>query len=66
MFVRAQVGLGMYGAPFIAIDNPEVSDEPQVCFGSDRMEQLAFAQGWAWLGPDPSRPSAGDGVGARL
>ena len=45
----------MYGAPFIASNNPEGSDEPQVCFGSDRMEQLAFAQGWA---ADKKKPRA--------
>ena len=55
------VELGMYGAPFIKIESP-AGDTPMVCFGSDRFEQLAFANGWPWVGPDPSRPS----VGAKL
>lgn len=49
----------MYGAPFIKIESPAAGATPMVCFGSDRFEQLAFVNGWPWLGPDPSRPSAG-------
>ena len=56
--VEEAVELGMYGAPFIKIDSPAAGDTPMVCFGSDRFEQLAFANGWPWRGPDPSRPSA--------
>lgn len=57
--VAEAVELGMYGAPFIKIESPAAGDTPMVCFGSDRFEQLAFANGWPWLGPDPSRPTAG-------
>ena len=61
--VTEAVELGMYGAPFIKIESPAAGDTPMVCFGSDRFEQLAFANGWTWVGPDPSRTTR---VGAKL
>ena len=60
------VSLGAYGAPFIAVTQEGGSGvagakqqpPPQVFFGSDRFEQLAFTMGWSWHGPDPQRPTA--------
>ena len=60
------VSLGAYGAPFIAVTQEGGSGvagakqqpPPQVFFGSDRFEQLAFTMGWPWHGPDPQRPTA--------
>jgi 2-hydroxychromene-2-carboxylate isomerase len=51
------VAAGAYGAPFLVIS--QAGKDTMVAFGSDRFEQLAFSLGWQWLGPDPTRPTAG-------
>ena len=57
------VSKGAFGSPTFVIsslvDDESKSDvEDQVYFGSDRFEQMAWANGWAWVGPDPSNPIA--------
>ena len=37
----------------------ESDPEDMVFFGSDRFEQMAFAAGFPWFGPDPERPTVG-------
>jgi hypothetical protein len=53
---------GAFGSPTFVIsklDDGGTSEvEDQVYFGSDRFEQMAWANGWAWVGPDPSNPVA--------
>ena len=48
--VSEALGLGAFGAPFIAVGE-------QIYFGSDRFEQLCFTHGLKWFGPDPKRPT---------
>ena len=46
------VARGAFGAPTICVG-------AKLWFGSDRLEQMAFDLRLPWLGPDPSRPTAG-------
>jgi glutathione S-transferase kappa 1 len=54
--VADAVEQGAYGSPTIVITPLDGVSESQSYFGADRFEQLAFTNGWAWAGPDPSRP----------
>lgn len=49
---------GAYGAPTMRVSklNGAQQEEDQLYFGSDRFEQMAWANEWAWVGPDPSKP----------
>eukprot|EP00747_Dinoflagellata_sp_TGD_P067414 gnl/TRDRNA2_/TRDRNA2_155265_c0_seq1.p1 gnl/TRDRNA2_/TRDRNA2_155265_c0~~gnl/TRDRNA2_/TRDRNA2_155265_c0_seq1.p1 ORF type:complete len:255 (-),score=43.80 gnl/TRDRNA2_/TRDRNA2_155265_c0_seq1:112-876(-) len=56
--VDEAVRRGGYGSPTIIVTGASGREE-MVFFGSDRFEQLAFACGLPWYGPDPSRPTMG-------
>jgi len=53
--VQEAVGRGAYGAPFFVCTVEGVP--PQIFFGSDRFEVMAFTLGKPWYGPDPNRPT---------
>jgi glutathione S-transferase kappa 1 len=51
---------GAFGAPTIIVEvihNPD-NEKEQIYFGSDRFEQMCFANDWPWAGPDPAHPTA--------
>eukprot|EP00808_Paulinella_micropora_P019590 g59954.t1 len=49
---------GTFGVPFFTVEDiPAGGEGPQIYFGSDRFEQMAFIHNLPWYGPDPGRPS---------
>jgi len=48
---------GAYGSPTLMVRKAPGQSE-MIFFGSDRFEQLAFATGLPWSGPDPARPAS--------
>ncbi|XP_065199233.1 glutathione S-transferase kappa 1-like [Sycon ciliatum] len=49
------VDVGAYGLPVFTIQLSKFS-KPQMFFGSDRLELMAFLAGKPWLGPRPQQP----------
>jgi len=55
--VEDAIHRGAYGSPTLLVTTDGNHQSEMIFFGSDRFEQLAFATGLPWSGPNPARPT---------